>query len=371
MTFRPIVGRDECLTRLRLVFPRAAFDPVLANPLGAAAVATMLYVDAVSPDEASTDESVFWARPSTCLWMSDEVLAHAWPEQRRAWRVAALRGRRAVVELLMQWGIEHRPWYGDNSRETLRDETFRAWLDHGAIRGRPGIPTTSSRPRWALMASFADLFDPMLRKQSLIDAVEIWRSSHMSPGDRFRILTVQRRERHKHAVTVTLPGSRQIRLLEPGLASLILKGVLEVWAPARLTEPAVLTISEPGDKVYLADAAQLAALGLRVDANTLLPDAVIVDIAITPPTFWIVEAVATNGPVTEERRAQLIRWAEEQNIPPQSCKFLSAFISRNDQAARRRLKDIAVNTYAWYADEPTRELAWYEIDPPLTSNRDS
>jgi len=29
-------------------FARAAVDPVLANPLGAAAVATMLYVDAVS-----------------------------------------------------------------------------------------------------------------------------------------------------------------------------------------------------------------------------------------------------------------------------------------------------------------------------------
>jgi hypothetical protein len=98
-----------------------------------------------------------------------------------------------------------------------------------------------------------------------------------------------------------------------------------------------------------------------MDASTLLPDAVIVDIAAKPPIFWIVEAVATDGPVTEDRRAQLIRWAEEQNIPRQSCKFLSAFISRNDQAARRRLKDIAANTYAWYADEPSHELSWYEI----------
>jgi hypothetical protein len=242
----------------------------------------------------------------------------------------------------------------------LRDETFPAWLDHGAIQVRAGIPTTSSRPRWALTASFADLFDPTLQGQDLVAAVEAWRSTHMSPGDRFRILTAQIRERHEHSIIVTLPGG-QVRFLEPGPASLILKGVLEIWAPARLAEPAVLTISEPGDKVYLADAALLATLGLTVDASTLLPDAVIVDIAAKPPTFWIVEAVATDGPVTEDRRAQLIRWAEEQNIPRQSCKFISAFISRNDQAARRRLKDIAANTYAWYADEPSHELSWYEI----------
>jgi len=90
---------------------------------------------------------------------------------------------------------------------------------------------------------------------------------------------------------------------------------------------------------------------------------VIVDIGETPPTFWIVEAVATDGPVTEDRRRQLIRWAEDQRIPPSSCRFLSAFLDRNADAARRRLKDIAAGTFAWYASEPTCELAWYEISP--------
>ena len=37
------------------------------------------------------------------------------------------------------------------------------------------------------------------------------------------------------------------------------------------------------------------------------------------------------------------------------------FLDRNDDAARRRLKDLAVGTFAWYASEPTRELAWYDI----------
>jgi hypothetical protein len=182
----------------------------------------------------------------------------------------------------------------------------------------------------------------------------------MSPGVRLRIATLRERERVVHAVEVRLPDG-QIRRLEPGDASQILRGVLENWAPARLRDPVVLFISEPGDKVYLADGARLRALGLTIDPQTLLPDALIADIGQSPPTFWIVEAVASDGPVTEDRRRQLIQWARDQRIPVESCQFLSAFLDRNDDAARRRLKDLAMDTFAWYASEPTLELSWYHI----------
>ncbi len=47
MTFRHVLPRAECERRLRLIFPRLAFDPAHANPLGGAAIATMLYIDTV------------------------------------------------------------------------------------------------------------------------------------------------------------------------------------------------------------------------------------------------------------------------------------------------------------------------------------
>ncbi len=361
---RPLPARDEIHGRLSLIFPRTAFDPVLSNPLAAAALAAMLYIDAVVPDEGEVSTDATWARPSLCLWMSNEVYQHDAPDSRAAWRDAALGagGRQAVEELQIAWSLGHAvSLYRDNSRETLRDETFPAWLDHGAIRLRPGVPTTSSRPRWALAASFANLFDPSLSGDDLTAAVERWQATRMSPGDRLRIATLRDRERVAHAVEVMLPGGT-VRLLEPGDASLIIKGVVEEWAPRRLRDSVVLSISEPGDKVYLADAARLRALGLTMDAGSLLPDAVIVDIGVPRPTFWVIEAVATDGPVTEDRRHQLLRWAEEQRIPPDACRFLSAFLDRNETVAKRRLKDLAVGTFAWYASEPTRELALYEIE---------
>ncbi len=47
---RQLLLRDQIQARLTLVFPREAFDPVLSNPLATAALAAMLYVDAVVPD---------------------------------------------------------------------------------------------------------------------------------------------------------------------------------------------------------------------------------------------------------------------------------------------------------------------------------
>lgn len=360
MTFRPLLSPDECAARLELAFPRAAFDTVLSSPGAAAAVAAMLYVDAVVPDDFGAEPDARWVRPTTCLWLSEAAYSRQDARSRAAYYTAALAGKARVVSLHEEWGIPYVQPYADNTRETLRDETFPAWHDHGALAIRPGVKTTSPAPRYALTESFADLFEPALHGDRLEEAVEQWRERRMTPGARLKALTAQQRAQATHAVAVQLPSGER-RELEPGEASIILKGVIEIWAPARLSDPVVLTVSEPGDKVYLADSKTLLRLGLSIDQTALLPDALIVDIGQDPPTFWIIEAVATDGPVTEDRRRALLRWAAVQRIPDGSCQFLSAFGSRNSPPARRRLKDIAAGTYAWYADEPGNELAWYEL----------
>lgn len=327
----------------------------------------MLYVDAVVPDDGPLPEDAYWARPTTCLWLSDEAYARTDEADRVAWRDAASKRRATVVALLEEWGHALNAWYADNSRETLRDETLPGWLGFGALRDRPGVKTTSSYGRWALTRSFADLFNPELGDDALNNAVESWTASHMTPGDRYRIRQAREMGRRDVSVVVNMPDG-STRNLEPGEASMILKGVVEDWAPARLIKPSVLTISEPGTKILLADGATLAAIGLMINPSTLLPDALIVDVGTRPrPVFWLVEAVSSDGPIDEDRKASLLRWADDQRIPPEDCQFLTAFASRSHQSARKRLKDLAAGTFAWYADEPGRELAWYELSQPSTS----
>lgn len=360
----PLADLDETLRRLQTIFPRDAFDAALGNPLGAQAIVTMIYGGAVVPDGETVTKAHAIVRPTTCLWLHRSVLeAKRTDDDRRAWITAAAANSNAkekVTELVRSWGFVWEQPYKDGTREPLRDETFAEWMQRGAIKSLPGVATNYPNARWALAASFAALFGPDLGGDALGTTIDQWRDSHLGSLDRLRLRTLQDRDRSVHAVDVRLPGG-QVRRLEPGDASRILKGVIELWAPGRLVDPVVLTISEPGDKVYVVDAATLAVLGLTIDHRNLLPDAVIIDIGVTPARVWVVEAVASDGPVTESRRADLLAWAQDQRIDPDSCHFLSAFLSRNHVAARRRLKDLATGTYAWYLDEPTRELAWREL----------
>jgi hypothetical protein len=168
---RPVLSREECESRLRQVFPRPAFATKLANPLGGCAVAAMLYVDAVVPDEGPVDKDATWARPATVLWMMDEILTHSDDVDRIAWRNAEKKNKQAVAALVKTWGIEHQPWRADTTREPLRDETWPSWVDHGAARMRPGRPKSFPGGIWSLTSSFADLFHPALTGSVLIKAI--------------------------------------------------------------------------------------------------------------------------------------------------------------------------------------------------------
>lgn len=360
MTLRKLIDRDTAEVRLKEIFPPGAFDTVLSSRQAASAVTAMIYVGAVVNDEGDAVIENVWARPSTVMWMSEQAMARGNDAQRLVWAGTATKTEKRLVELLNEWGFDHQPWYAANSRETLRDETWPKWRSHGAVRRREGVATSSSAPRWALTASFADLFDPDLSGDDLDTAITEWRRTHLTPGELLRIQYANDLAKAEHEVAVVIPGYG-VRALEPGVASAILRGVVEEWAARRLDTPVVVAISEPGAKVWVMDAAKLAAAGISINVSSVLPDAIILDAGTKPPTFWIIEAVATDGEVDEDRKADLLAWAADQYINPDDCQFLSAFASRNSAPARKRLKDLAVGTYAWFLDEPGRELAWNEL----------
>lgn len=53
---------------------------------------------------------------------------------------------------------------------------------------------------------------------------------------------------------------------------------------------------------------------IKIDVKNVLPDVIIADIGDNPVRFWIIEAVATDGVVTNQRRKALLEWAAQQNI---------------------------------------------------------
>ncbi|SEK65943.1 BsuBI/PstI family type II restriction endonuclease [Streptacidiphilus jiangxiensis] len=361
---RKLIEPEEAERRLQVIFPRTAFDTALSSPLAGLAVAALIYVDAVCSATDNADQ-VQWARPTTVLWMSVGTLAHSTDDERLAWRAAAAKGSKKVAALCEEWGETFTATYRDTTRESLRDETFNEWREHGALRKRAGLPNNSSRPSWSLLDHFADLFDPDLSAEEVEVAASAWRDEHLDPGAKLRVSFATAAENVKHAVIVKLPNSATgaTRSLEAGKSSLIIKGVVETWSLSRLQTPVVLAISEPGDKVHLGEAIALQNLGITIDSKNVLPDIIMADLGTNPVHFWIIEVAASDGVIRKTRRAALLKWAAEQNIAADRCSFLTAFESRNSDAARRRLKDLAPGTWAWFAAEPNHELAWYEVVP--------
>ena len=103
-------------------------------------------------------------------------------------------------------------------------------------------------------------------------------------------------------ILVKLPNG-ETRQMEAGPSSVITKAVVEVFAPRFLSDPAVMWISESGNKVIQRDDELAKQLGLKIETDKLLPDTILVDLAPAEPLVVFVEAVATDGPVTEARRS--------------------------------------------------------------------
>lgn len=347
-----LLSRAECGERLGTIFPpEVVEDPrTVSGPLAAAAVYVCIYLGALEGHNP--------IRPSMVLWMCDAVAARArraspqqFSEEREQWYEAALRGHKALVELLAEWEIDHRPWYADNSREPLRDEVFREWLRLGAMAHDPSLSTTSPRPAWTLRGEFAAIFKPQLRDDELAEAIGVWQDDNLGTVGRARIKLASERAAAVHAVEVRLPNG-SVRSLAPGDSSLILRGIIEQLAPRLLGQPGVVAISQSRKKIDVLDEELLRELGLTIQAAELLPDALLFD--GEEGRFWFVEAVATDGEIHDARRSELVRWADDHAIKVDQCGFVTGFLSRTHEAFRRRVSRLAWDTHAWFLDEPNR-----------------
>lgn len=364
----PVVTRELCQQRLELIFPKEAFQSTLSSPMSGAVVAGLIWAGCVMPaDDAELDDSLPYARPTTALWMNEELVAIDDPDRRAAWYVDHLKNQAAATALQTGWGVDTSPWYATNSRESVRKGIYILGEQFGAMSQGAGVKTNAGSARWIVRRSFAELFNPSLQGPELTVAIDAWTNTAMDPEQRLRAFSARERRSNAASISVVLPDG-DTRQLSPGESSLLLKGVIEVWAPQRLLDPAILTISEPGAKKAFVDERRLAITGIDINVSDLLPDALIVDMGKKPAEFWVIEAVATGGPVDERRKENFRLWAATQRIKPDQLRFLNAFLSRNHGAARRHLMDLAVGSYAWYLDEPTRELAWNTIESVIPDN---
>lgn len=342
---------DTITARLAMIFPEGMeHRGYLTREIAAKTVFVMLYVGAVEGAQR-------WVRPDQVTKMTDAQSARSSVKARLAWAEESL-GRGGQRDIAGRW-------YAVNTRESIRDETLRAGLVRtGAVIERTGLPTTSAKPRYALACAFAALLDERITGRKLTARIEKWQQEHLGAAAlaRIRLVKAGLAGGAGDEVAVRLPHG-EVRHMSPGTSSVISKAVIEQFASRFLRQPGVLLLSEPGHKVVAQDDALARSINLIIDPATHLPDIVLVDLGAPGgalPVF--VEVVATDGPITADRKAALLALATEAGFTTQQVAFVTAFLDRGQAAVRKALDSLAWGSFVWFAAEPEMIISLHDAD---------
>lgn len=332
----PYVSRDVVATRLPLIFTEGTPNQIYCiRELAASTVFTALYIGAVEGEGC-------YLGPVHVYRMTTEQAAKSSDAERAAYPSAVLKVP-----------IEGKRWYADNTREPIRDETLKNGLVAvGAVLERQDLPTTSGLPRYALKREFAALFDPGLQGAALAAAIETYQSTHLSKGAFTRLAIVRAgAASNTNGMLVSFPNG-ETRMLAPGPSSFITQAVVQVFAKNFLEKPAVLWLSESGNKVVLRDDNIANAIGLKIEPDKNLPDLILCDLGPQDPLIIFVEVVATDGAMTERRQAALYALTDAAGFDRKHVAFLTAYTDRQSPGFKKTVAQLGWNTFAWFASEP-------------------
>jgi hypothetical protein len=332
----PFASRTLIADRLPLIFPEGTQNRnYCVRELAASTVFAGLYIGAV-------ENSGRYLGPVHVYRMTAEQSEVTDEAERAAYAKTVLGGQ-----------VPGRRWYADNTREPIRDETLRDGLVAiGAITRREDLPTTSGLPRYALRTDFAALFDPALTGLALEQTIEAFQIRRLSRSALARVSIMRAgAAASSTAVLVTFPNG-ETRPLAPGPSSIISQAVIEVFAKRFLETPAVLWLSESGNKVVVRDEVIANAIGLKIEADKNLPDLILADLGPENPLILFIEVVATDGAITPRRREAIFALTDAAGFDRRQIVFLTAYHDRQSAGLKKTIAQLAWGTFAWFMSEP-------------------
>lgn len=202
------------------------------------------------------------------------------------------------------------------------------------------MPTTSSKPRYALNSDLADLFDPALTDAALEQAIFAWQSKNLTPSALARVSLLRMGATGKSGVAVQFPNG-DTRTLSTGPSSIISKAVVEVFASKFLKQPGVLWLSESSNKVAHQDVKLASAIGLDIVAAKDLPDLILVDLGPADPLIVFVEVVATDGAITPRRQNALFELTDKGGFDRSQVVFVTAYADREAAGFKKTITGVA------------------------------
>ena len=341
-----LIPIEDVKTRLEMIFPIGfQLRPNIVSTGGLRTVFAALYCDAVEGKNR-------FIAPRHIVKMSDQRSLAQSVEMRSAW--------------LLNPDWDENSWYAENSRE-LRDTVITQGLIPVGAMTRLPLPPNSSKAAYCLKPDFARLFDAGIDPNAVDAESAAWRNSHLSAAALARIrLTKQTAQASTTNVNIAFPNGGGT-VMPPGESPAIIKAVIENFAPRFLVRPVVLWISDSQNKEHYKNEAMAKGLGLLIDQKSILPDLIIADLGERSDIKFLivfVEAVASEGPMTDKRCSDLMALMTGAGHPEDHVAFVTAYLDKADKAFRATAYQLAWNSFAWFASEPDRLIDMSSPEKP-------
>lgn len=256
-----------------------------------------------------------------------------------SWREASnpLIGITPIIEFI---GHHYGQQYAPNTRETIRDEAVKHFVEAGLLLRNPddpNRPTNSGKTVYQV--------EPTALELACCYGISEWTvrlAAYLK--SRQSILAELCRKRELSRIPVRLP-SGETASISPGGQNPLIKLVIEELCPRFVPGGVIVYIGDAEDKFLHLQTEYLQNLDVVVPAPAKMPDVVIHD----GRRNWLllIEAVTSAGPVDAKRRMELKELFR-------GCKaglvFVTAFATRADM--RSFLTQISWETEVWVAEDP-------------------
>lgn len=268
----------------------------------------------------------------TLLALVDLAAAQSWTEASNP-----LRGITPIITFISD---AYRVHYAPNTRETIRDEAVKYFVDAGMLirnPDNPARPTNSGKTVYQVEPHALELFRSF-------GSVEWAARLETYLESRGAIRRELERCRELERIPVMLPSGDVVTLSAGGQNPLI-KTVIEELCPRFIPGGVVVYIGDAEDKFLHLDVDYLRDLGVVVPAPAKMPDVVIHDVRRN--WLLLIEAVSTAGPVDGKRRRELKELFAGCSA---GLVFVTAFASRD--VMRSFVSQISWETEVWVASDP-------------------
>ena len=250
---------------------------------------------------------------------------------------APLRGITPIIDFI---STAYRVRYAPNTRETIRDDAVKFFVEEGLLLRNPDDPqrpTNSGRTVYQIEPTALAL----LRNVGTERWPEALRK-YLESRESLKQEIVRKRTLAR--VPVTLPDGSRVAL-SPGGQNPLIKAIIEDFCPAFTPGGIILYVGDTESKFVHLAAPELETLGVALNSADKMPDVIIHYTARN--WLLLIEAVTSAGPVDGKRRKELKDLFSR-------CKagliFVTAF--ENRRTMQSFIAQIAWESEVWIADDP-------------------